>query len=541
MRFVLIAVFCAVVAFAVSPGDIVVNEIMFNGPESGTDNEWVELHNTTASGVLLDSTFELTDGEGSYLFEGVTIPANGYLTIMVAENDSVPFPFVADIDASEAGILLANSADDVILNEGTTAIDNVTYDDDWGADGDGKTLERIDPAGPSSIEENWGPSLADGGTPGAVNSIYDPGGDFPPEITDIMHTPEFPISTDDVAVTADITDDGTITKAVCFYSIDGGSDDSLDMAYDGAHGDGAAGDDIWGAIIDAQPAGSEVRYYLVVEDDGAHSETTWVYAYFVTTGDTIDGDLVVNEIMYNPASPMGDNNFEYIEFYNRGSTLIDASDWIVKDDNDFNTFVLPAGTEVAAGEFLVIAKNADSIEAHYSITDVVGSVGYSLNNTGDAVRLYDPDGTLMDYVYFLGVSPWPTEPDGNGPSLSLISATSDNNDATNWEASSGDGTPGSINTGIFDREMPESIALLSVRPNPFNSSATASFMLPEACEVELMVYDISGRLITRLIEDNLSAGQHSALIELNDAATGIYLIKLHFGEETLGTKALLVK
>lgn len=542
MRIAIISLALITAALAISPGDIIVNEIMYNGPESGTDNEWTELYNTTSSDIVLDSTFELTDGEGSYYFEGITISAEGYLTIKVAENDVEPFPFTPDVDASEYGIAFSNSSDQVILIEGSTTIDEVDYDDDWGADGDGPSLERIDPSGPSMVGENWGPSTPDGGTPGEENSIYDPGGDFPPSITDIMHTPEYPTPTDEVAVTAEITDEGTITKAMCFFSIDDGPEDSLNMFDDGLHGDLGADDDIWGAMIDPQPAGSNVRYFLVVEDDGAHSETTWTYAYFVTTGDTIDGDLIVNEIMYNPGSPMSDSDYEFVELYNRSASMIDASEWILKDDNDFNSYTIPAGTEVGAGEYLVISVNPDSVMSYYGISGVLGPMGFNLNNSGDAVRLYNSEGTLMDFVYFSNEDPWPTEPNGDGPSLSLIDPMADNNESTNWEPSSGVGTPGALNTSVEELgARPAELAILQLSPNPFNAAVRVHFKAPDNCEAKINIYDINGRMVGNYLNRPVTSGAHSLNIEMTDQPAGIYLVELDYGSGKISKKALLVK
>ncbi len=541
---IVLSILCVAVVFAASPGDIVVNEIMYNGPESGTDNEWVELYNTTAGTIVLDSVWQLTDGEGEFHFMGASIPADGYLTVKVNENASVPFPFTPDVDASGFGIALGNSSDQVVLLEGTTVIDSVSYLDDWGADGDGPSLERIDPSGPSNSSTNWGASTVDGGTPGAENSIHGADVDFPPTVDDIAHSPEYPLPTDDVTVTATVTDDGIITKALLFYSVDDGEADSTTFADDGAHGDGAADDDTWGGFIPAMPVGSTVRYYLVVEDDSLHSDTTWTYAYFVTSGDTIDGDLVVNEIMYNPQYPRSDSYFEFIEFYNRGSSSIDASGWFIKDDAEYNTFMLPlGGVTVPAGGYLVVAKNADSIETNYSVTGVVGGMSFSLNNDDDAVRLYNAAGDLMDFVYFTDSDPWPEAADGDGPSLELISADLDNNVASNWQASVGDGTPGTSNSTNIDESgaRPSDFALMSVSPNPFNSTAKITIDLPNACEVGLSAFDIDGRSVEKIFSGQMGAGVHEFALKLESSASGVYLVEMRYGEKTVTRRVLLVK
>jgi len=529
---------------AASPGDIVVNEIMYNGPESGTDNEWAELYNTTGADITLDSSWTITDGEGSFSFEGTVISADGYLTVKFAENDVEPFPFTPDVDASEMGILLGNSGDQVILLESGTVIDSVDYSDDWpggypGHDGSGPSLERIDPAGPSNSEANWGASTGDGGTPGAVNSIYGSVDDYPPEIADMGNDPEAPTPDDTVIVSATITDDGTITKAMCFYSVDMSEEDSLVMFDDGAHGDMGAGDDVYGCMIDPVAGGSTVRYYLVVEDDSLHSDTTWTYAYTVTTGDTIDGDLVINEIMYNPAG--SDEYGEYVELYNRSGATIDAGDWVLKDNVDYNTFMIPAGTSVGAGEYLVLAKDPDTIEVRYSITGVLGPVDFSLNNGGDMVRLYNDVGTLMDFVDYSDSDPWPTDADGDGPSLELIDPGSDNNVASNWATGSANGTPGSANTVDVDEfvKFPENIRM-SFAPNPFNAALTVNFYVPENCKVRIEVFDILGNRVAEPLNQNCTAG-NSSIICSPEGPAGLYLVKMTARGESVSRKALYIK
>ena len=61
------------------------------------------------------------------------------------------------------------------------------------------------------------------------------------------------------------------------------------------------------------------------------------------------------------------------------------------------------------------------------------------------------------------------------------------------------------------------------------------YALPEAADVSLSVYDVTGRLITDLIKDRLSAGIHTAIFNGTDLANGVYIIRL----ETCGEKSLI--
>jgi hypothetical protein len=91
------------------------------------------------------------------------------------------------------------------------------------------------------------------------------------------------------------------------------------------------------------------------------------------------------------------------------------------------------------------------------------------------------------------------------------------------------------------------LALDQNRPNPFNPSTTVSFTLPVESQVRLEIYDVSGRLVARLIDGaKLSGGPHE--VEWNGretsgrtAASGIYIYRLVAGKETLSRKMVLLR
>jgi len=91
------------------------------------------------------------------------------------------------------------------------------------------------------------------------------------------------------------------------------------------------------------------------------------------------------------------------------------------------------------------------------------------------------------------------------------------------------------------------LALDQNRPNPFNPSTTISFTLPIECAVRLEVYDVSGRLVARLLDGKrLGAGAHN--VEWHgrhasgrSAASGIYVYRLTAGRETISKKMVLLR
>jgi hypothetical protein len=76
----------------------------------------------------------------------------------------------------------------------------------------------------------------------------------------------------------------------------------------------------------------------------------------------------------------------------------------------------------------------------------------------------------------------------------------------------------------FDRI--ENFTLYGPSPNPFNSTLTITFELPDASEVELKVFDIAGREITTLDTRHLTLGENKVIWDAEGIPSGVYFIKL---------------
>ncbi|MBD3219614.1 T9SS type A sorting domain-containing protein, partial [bacterium] len=80
-------------------------------------------------------------------------------------------------------------------------------------------------------------------------------------------------------------------------------------------------------------------------------------------------------------------------------------------------------------------------------------------------------------------------------------------------------------------ELPLSFKLENPAPNPFNPSTTLSFSLPQAGHTELKLYDVQGRLVRTLVDEQMTAGQHQVRWQGRDdggrqVASGTYLARL---------------
>ena len=82
---------------------------------------------------------------------------------------------------------------------------------------------------------------------------------------------------------------------------------------------------------------------------------------------------------------------------------------------------------------------------------------------------------------------------------------------------------------INKNSIPNSFALLQNYPNPFNGGTVIKFSIPDAADVSLILYDVTGKEIKVLASGNLSTGQHQVSIGVKDfekLTSGVYLYKL---------------
>jgi hypothetical protein len=74
--------------------------------------------------------------------------------------------------------------------------------------------------------------------------------------------------------------------------------------------------------------------------------------------------------------------------------------------------------------------------------------------------------------------------------------------------------------------VPDEYSLSQNFPNPFNSITRLSFGLPEDTEVSISVFDVSGRLVTTLVNGDLKAGTHIVSWNAQSNAAGLYLVRM---------------
>jgi hypothetical protein len=78
-------------------------------------------------------------------------------------------------------------------------------------------------------------------------------------------------------------------------------------------------------------------------------------------------------------------------------------------------------------------------------------------------------------------------------------------------------------------------------PNPFNAVTTIEFTIPEAGEINLIVYDMLGNVVARLVSDKQTAGHHKVRFDASSLSSGIYFYALKAGDIKNVKKLMFVK
>ncbi len=170
---------------------------------------------------------------------------------------------------------------------------------------------------------------------------------------------------------------------------------------------------------------------------------------FIAGVPATSSNLVISKIHYHPASANGLE--EFVELMNIGAQNVDLSNVRFTLGIQFS---FPLGYLLAPGARVLIVRDMAAFTAAYPSVpgaQIVGVFvnGTTLSNSGERLLLLGAgDVSIRDFSYETS-APWPSSPDGDGPSLVLMrpEKNPDHSLATNWRASvSSSASPGVTDT-----------------------------------------------------------------------------------------------
>jgi hypothetical protein len=251
-------------------------------------------------------------------------------------------------------------------------------------------------------------------------------------------------------------------------------------------------------------------------------------AIFAPVDPGIKSGVVINEIFYKPSD--GFDPGDWLELCNNNDEFVDISGWQIRDINDNHNFTFGNSFILEPGSYMVVCRNSSDFSLHYpEVPNHTGNLNFGFSSDGDCILLFNDINEMVDSLCYGKEYPWPSDPDGLGFSLSLKSPEVDNTLASNWFTSKKHGgSPGRINeTNVQSVSNPQTNpSAMRAYPNPFSSELMISFTVNDPGNADLSIMDISGRIVSNLINEVKPAGNYSYRWKPKNEGHGVYFIRL---------------
>ncbi len=405
---------------------------------------------------------------------------------------------------------LNNSGDDIVLKDNTgVQIDKISYTDDWYHDPEkedgGYTIERINPEAPCSGATDWRASTdPSGGTPGMENSVYD--------LTIDTESPMI----QEVIATSNTTIEVQFSEQMDSLSLVNAGLITSPFLNEGVR-------DISGSF----PTVMSVQFLDVFQPSQTYTielqniadcwmNNTTVSADFALPDTPEEGDVVINELLFNPLTGGSD----WIELYNRSDKLLNLKDWSIAnfdDDTIANHKIIPVNYLLHPDEYVVIGADSQFVLQNYPAT-VPGRFLQmtlpSLNNDSSTVYLIYPfifQDKVMDKVSYSEDWHFRLLDDDDGKSLERLDPDVESQKAGNWHTAAeaiGFGTPGGKNSQYYPAVSNGELSFTSETFSPDNDGFEDVLQINYKLEMNglvgtVKIYDDRGRKIKDLVTSEL--------------------------------------
>ena len=328
-----------------------------------------------------------------------------------------------------------------------------------------------------------------------------------PDITSVTSSSTNPGVGGIVSITANVTNTTTSSVYLGYRAHTNDIFVKTQMFDDGAHNDGASGDNVYGATITVSDV--SVQYYIYAENtnvgkfspERAEHEFYTIHATYPTI---TPGQLVINELMASNTVTATDPNGEYedwFELYNNSSTILSLDNLYASDSpTNLLKWAFPSGLTIEPNSYLIVWADSD-------LTETGIHADFKFSAGGESCILSYTDGTIVDSVTFgaqitdMGYARIPNgigsfviqEPtfNGNNEGASSVITTTDANSS------------------------------LKIYPNPSNSLlniSNANYFIES-----VQIINIQGRVLF----ENKFANQYNVMVDLSSFANGFYLVNIN--------------
>lgn len=430
--------------------DLVINEIM-HSPKS-PEPEWIEIYNNSDHDIDLNGYwFEDAGASKNFIkLADTSLLILSKTFLVVSDNtDSLELFYSYSFDLLVKTLpTINNSGDELkIRSSDGTLIDSVAYTSSWGGK-NGLSLERKKYSDESNSTFNWGSSVSlNNATPGMYNSISPRNYDM--TVTDVTFSRPFGFEDSSIVIRCNASNIGLKKVDNCYLTIKDRTNNIV--LFEKKHTNIDPGADVYSIvayenlIIGEHEIEGSVNFY----GDEATANDRVREILNVYPKEYSRNHMVINEIMYKP----DDDEPEWIEIQNRGSTKINLMGWTVHDS--YSKVKLPdTSYYLQAGQFLILSDK-ENLRSHYDTipSDILKLSLPSFNNSYDEIVLRDYHGNTIESVKYK--NEWGG---GTGVSLERIDTETESNSEDNWGSSialmgATPGTKNSITKKNYDLEL----------------------------------------------------------------------------------------
>ncbi len=538
--------FLFLLSITTSFGQFVINELMIDpNPAVGLpESEFIELYNVSDEPVDL-MNWTISDATSREVIQLSILVPKGEYVLLVDEDSVDEFSSLGTIIALDRLPSLNNSGDQIrLINPDAILIDEVNYSSSWYKNplksNGGWSLERINPKNTCDLEENWAASEdSSGGSPAHQNSIFNP---------DFFDQTE--LSLLGLSVQNDRSVQVNFSKPVDSISMIESIEISPNVNLQSLD---AQGDKANWLMQFSEPM-EEGQIYTIrfnqLLDCARLTEFTGE-SIFGIPQEVESGDIVVNEILFNPNS----GGVDFIELINRSSKLVTMENWTIAeaditDSTDVVDFVRLENFSrlIQPNEIVAFTSNIEVLNNQYDVQFPNQLVEVAIPNYPDKEGMFlllNQNLEQMEWLHYNENWHNTALSRVDGVSLERIDVHEPSQSKANWNSASfqfGFATPGFENSQQITTTTNEDEIELSGRYftpdfDGVNDVLTIRFQTTEiGTKASLAIYTTNGQLVRHLINNQIIGASNSFAWqgyddEGNELPIGHYIIVLEIVNE----------
>ncbi len=501
----------SIVNYRSTPFEILITEIMSKpSPMVGLpDAEYIELYNSKDYPINLKN-YQLNVGNSSKTFPDYTLQAHEYL--IITANSSIPLLASFGNILGFSSLQITNDGQEIsIFNTDTTLIHNVYFSSQWHSNNTkangGWSLEMIDTQNPCGEAENWKSSIADmGGTPGAINSVFQSNPDT--KLPNIDH-----IFTNTDSIVSIYFDEKILPSTLLKLS---------NYQFDhkiAAQRIISIGKDWKSVSLLVYPyLKANTIYTLSITDTISDCVGNMIplktYSSFGLAQKAQGNEIIINEILFNPQN----DGVDFVEIYNNSDKIIDLSSLSLSSRQNNGTIgaikpITSIAKSIFPQQYLLLSTNSAIVMSQYicSYPEAlleVPALPALPNTSGNIILLCDTN--IIDEFTYDESMHYSMLKSFDGVSLERIRFNAPTQSADNWHsaaATAGFATPGYKNSVYLDDEvLKDSITLIPDIFSPdmdgFDDVLTINYLFSaNGYRISIDIYTINGQMIRRLVNN----------------------------------------